>query len=123
MYYHYDGHRITEEEFYALDRKVGASIDRTAWDGGWLEGGIEVSTIWLGVSPSGPSVKRPKIFETLVFGGPLDKHRVLTPTIEEAQEAHDEMVDAINEALALQRIKDGGLGRRDAGVDGDCAAT
>ena len=53
-----------------------------------LPGGVEVSTVWLGINhqfkPDGP----PLIFETMVFGGPLDSEQERYATEAEAIEGH-----------------------------------
>jgi hypothetical protein len=57
----------------------------------------EVSTVFLGVDHSfgeGP----PLIFETLVFGGPLDQEMERYSTMEQALAGHEAMVERVRDA-------------------------
>jgi hypothetical protein len=60
----------------------------------------DVSTVWLGLDhqffPGGP----PLIFETMVFGGPLDQEQVRYSTEAQAHAGHAEMLDRVRAALA-----------------------
>ena len=62
--------------------------------------GSEVSTVWLGLDhqfyPGGP----PLIFETMVFGGPLDEEMDRYSTLEQAVKGHADMVAKVRVALA-----------------------
>ena len=61
------------------------------------DGDVHVSTVWLGLDHSfgeGP----PLIFETLVFGGPLDGEMDRYSTLEQARAGH---------AAMLERVKTG----------------
>lgn len=63
-----------------------------------LPGGVEVSTVFLGldhrfVASSGP----PILFETMIFGGPRDGEQQRYATWEEAEKGHAEVVASISE--------------------------
>lgn len=87
--YDRQGRRITREEWGELwhedYRRVGE------WHG---EGGISVSTVWLGIDHGfGGELE---IFETMIFGpDPYPYNQVLTRyrTEDEAREGHDRTVD------------------------------
>ena len=56
-----------------------------------------VSTVFLGIDHGymgGP----PLLFETMVFGGPLDQEQVRCSTYDEAEEQHEDMVKRVKEA-------------------------
>lgn len=62
-------------------------------------GGCEVSTVFLGLDHSfddGP----PVLFETLVFGGPLDEEMERYHAWEEAEKGHQDMVERVRRAAA-----------------------
>lgn len=62
------------------------------------DGGILVSTVFLGMDHSfggGP----PLLFETMVFGSPLDQECERCTTWEEAEEQHREMVRRVTVAV------------------------
>lgn len=64
----------------------------------WSDGGVEVSTVFLGIDCSlRPSVGQPLLFETMVFGGLEDGHQVRTETWDEALEAHAEAMALVLE--------------------------
>lgn len=63
-----------------------------------LPGGVEVSTVHLGIDHSfghGP----PLIFETMIFGGTLDQDTQRYPTEAEAKAGHAEMVERARQAV------------------------
>lgn len=62
-------------------------------------GEVLVSTVWLGIDHQfgdGP----PLIFETMVFGGPLDSEQDRYPTEVAALAGHDQMVARVREGRA-----------------------
>lgn len=62
------------------------------------DGDIRVSTVFLGIDhpfPGGP----PLLFETMVFGGPLDGELERCSTWEEAEQMHHDMVTRVTEAV------------------------
>lgn len=62
-----------------------------------LRGGVRVSTVWLGLDHSfgfGP----PLIFETMVFGGPLDGEMMRYPTEAQAIRGHRQIADLAGQA-------------------------
>jgi hypothetical protein len=59
----------------------------------------QVSTVWLGINHNlfgGP----PLIFETMVFGGPLDQEQERYATEEQARAGHAEMLARVRAARA-----------------------
>lgn len=97
-----DGHTpILEPDFMAWARWFeqashdGAAGRRVAQT---CDGDIRVSTVFLGLDHqwgSGP----PLLFETMVFGGPLDSEQDRYSTWEAADEGHREMVRRVTEAM------------------------
>jgi hypothetical protein len=53
---------------------------------------VEVSTVWLGLDHNWHDDGPPVIFETMIFGGPLDLECWRYVTEAEAQAGHDEVV-------------------------------
>ena len=60
-------------------------------------GGAMISTVFLGLDHNYGG-GRPHIFETMVFGGPLDEDQMRYSTWDEAQRGHDAMVQRVTEA-------------------------
>lgn len=85
IYYDMDGNPIDMEQWvYQFEKNK--RIDETH-----LPGGVWVSTVWLGLNHqygNGP----PLIFETMIFGGPLDQYQRRYSTKEEAVLGHAEAV-------------------------------
>lgn len=60
---------------------------------------IEVSTIFLGIDHNFFDEGEPILFETLVFGGPLDGEMERYETEADARIGHEEMCDRVRDAL------------------------
>lgn len=58
-------------------------------------GGVEVSTVFLGLNHSFSETGLPILWETMVFGGPLDGEQERYTSIEAAKMGHAEMVERI----------------------------
>lgn len=91
LYYDWNGQPISMERFAVLwcePRHVAQT------DLGPLG---HVSTVWLGLDhgfsfvDGGP----PVIFETMIFGGPLDQYQERYCTVQQAMNGHDFMVQAL----------------------------
>lgn len=54
---------------------------------------VHISTVWLGLDHGFGMSERPLIFETMVFGGPLDEYQARYATEEEALAGHQEVLD------------------------------
>lgn len=99
-YYDRQGNVITMDEWIALiEPSKGGSpaYKRVAFDE--FPGGVEVSTVWLGLNHAfrpGP----PLIFETMIFGGPHNEYQVRYTTEEEARQGHE---------VACQLVRDSAL--------------
>lgn len=97
-YFDLDGHEISEEHFLALYANTKMRLFRQTN----LPNGGRVSTVWLGIdhsfTPDGP----PLIFETMVFGGPMDMYTRRYSTQAQALAGHDETVTL--EALERQFV-------------------
>lgn len=92
-YYDYDGNEIGLEEWALLHAMVTDDVVR--WQVDFTEvGDVHISTVWIGIDYSFGR-GRPLIFETMVFGGPLDEEQRRYATAEEAQKGHDEMVELV----------------------------
>jgi hypothetical protein len=95
-------------DHYILDGRTPVPTDMMTW-AKWFEtadrtvsktqiGEWEVSTVFLGLDHAfgdGP----PLLFETLVFGGPLDSNMVRYSTWDQAEAGHAEMVNRVKAAL------------------------
>lgn len=57
-----------------------------------VDDGVTVSTVWLGADHSFGFGGPPIIFETMVFGGPLDEEQQRYATEEQALAGHEDMV-------------------------------
>jgi len=96
-------------DFYILDRHdVTPCIDIKLW-GEWLAkadrkvkreivGKSDISTVFLGLDHSFKDGS-PLLFETLVFGGPIDGEMNRYETWDEAVKGHNEMVRKIETLL------------------------
>ena len=97
-------------DHYILDGKEPRETDLMTW-ARWFKdaerhfadetvgGDVRVSTVFLGLDHSfgaGP----PLLFETMVFGGPLDQEQDRYPTWAEAEQGHAAMVKRAREAAA-----------------------
>lgn len=87
-YFNWQGKPISQDQWsalYMLERHVAKT------DLGELG---KVSTVWLGLNhafDSGP----PLIFETMIFGGPMDEYMDRYSTEEEAKAGHEFAVQAL----------------------------
>lgn len=91
-------------ENYILEGKKAVPCDVITW-AKWFEkadrhvakdtfGDVFVSTVFLGINHSfgnGP----PMLFETMVFGGPLDQEQERCSTWDEAKKMHSAMVERV----------------------------
>lgn len=84
--------RVTMEEWLLWQRNHpdGRRIDFTA------VGKVRISTIFLTHDHAYPGMP-PVLFETMVFGGPLNMERERYHTIEEAEAGHEQMVQRVKE--------------------------
>jgi hypothetical protein len=110
---HYDpeGNPITIEEWALLYEKRGSDPDTSWWQKSTYLGsgkrGVHVSTVWLGMNHQwgdGP----PLIYESMVFGGPMDQEMWRYATKEEAWEHHDVIVQMVQEASRFLFVDDEG---------------
>lgn len=100
--------------YYLLEGKVPKKVTLTEWvngnryrddaDDSWRVarteiGDITISTVFLGLDHNhdGPP---PLVFETMVFGGPMNDWCERYSTWEEAEKGHQEVVDKVNQTLA-----------------------
>jgi len=79
------------KEFENSDRKVAHT----------KIGDTEVCTVFLGIDHNYLSKGSPILFETMVFGGPLNNEEERYSTWKEAEEGHEEMVHRVREAREL----------------------
>ncbi len=71
-----------------------------------LDGAVTISTVFLGLD-HGFGGGRPVLFETLVFGGPLDGEMDRYCTYDEAEAGHTAMLQRVVEAVeAGEQIRD-----------------
>jgi hypothetical protein len=89
LYYNRRGEPMTMEEWAAAFQREDRILAQT--DLGTLG---RVSTIWLGLDHN-HGRGRPIIFETMVFGGPLDQEMLRYYTEEQAREGHEFILQAL----------------------------
>jgi hypothetical protein len=80
---------IWSEWFMTTDRTVRRSL---GWEVGEGIEGVEVSTVFLGMDHNFWDEGPPLLFETMVFGGPLDSRLTRCSTWEEAEDQHRVMM-------------------------------
>jgi hypothetical protein len=85
MFYDRDGREISSREWMELVAR-GVDYSRVAYT--VLSDDVEVSTVWLGSGYSDP----PGIFETMIFGGPLNGAQWRYPNEVAALAGHDQAV-------------------------------
>lgn len=61
--------------------------------------GCRVSTIFLGIDHQYMDGGAPLIFETMIFGGPLDQEQERCSTWEQAEAMHKRMVDRVKASM------------------------
>ena len=86
--------------FYKLVDRVPVPCewdDPTRFDRGWWRvglntlHGVTVSTVFLGLNHNHSEHGGPILFETMIFGGPLDQHQTRYETYAEAEQGHADM--------------------------------
>lgn len=103
--------KLTAPKFYILRDLKLVQVGLYEW-ATWLQdmqnridlttiGGVEVSTVFLGVDHnfcfSDLTNYRPILFESMIFGGPLDMFQWRYSTLGEAKQGHSELVAAVRE--------------------------
>lgn len=98
-------------EFYVLVGRTPIAVDRDMWAQNFENvekrvvalttiGKVQVSTVFLGMDHNyfakGPAI----LFETMVFGGPLDSEMQRYATYAQAEAGHAEFVKRTREAVA-----------------------
>ena len=97
-YYDPDGNPISMFEWGELFHSGAARhLAATAIDSD--DGGCAVSTIWLGVDHSFGLSGPPLIYETMIFGGPLNGEQWRTPNRHAALACHDQAVAACRDKV------------------------
>lgn len=99
MYYGWDGKPITQEKWQAMWAQPDRHVALT--DLGPLG---EVSTVWLGLDHSLYG-DPPLIFETMVFGGPMDMEQVRYSTAADALTGHNFLVTWLTSVLDRPKHK------------------
>jgi len=100
---------MTMSKFYILDGKTVVSVKLLVW-AKWMQtanrtvkktdiGKVLVSTIFLGLDHSFGCEGEwlPILFETMVFGGTMDRSMNRYCSWEQAEQGHDEMVDKVKQ--------------------------
>jgi hypothetical protein len=99
---------MIEMKFYKLEEGYLLEVDHSNWPGPVQLGdmtvrGVRVSTVFLGMEHHGG------MFETMIFGGPLDGELHRCHTLAEAQEQHCKIVDALKAPNWLEWHLDGNV--------------
>ena len=109
LYYDRQGNPMTVEEWaeamaHLFDRVVAkTSVVETPSSSD--SQAVEVSTVWLGINHNWTGSGRPIIFETMVFGGPIDQEMWRYATEQEAVAGHREVVRLVQMALQVEEIE------------------
>lgn len=95
-YYNRSGFAIDVKEWSKLfgDQKYSV-IKRTQIED------ITVSTVWLGINHNFGNFGPPLIFETIVFGGPLDQDMTRYATEADALAGHEHYVELVKLDMAI----------------------
>lgn len=80
------------EWFSKNDRSVKKTDLNVVIDGKVIRE-VQVSTVFIGISIKVPSDK--SLFETMVFGGPLDQTKIESSTWDKAVKTHEEMCEVV----------------------------
>lgn len=98
MYYDRTGKIISPDQWHALIEDYGTPrrppYKMVAVD---IVNDSRISTVWLGLD-HGFGSRSPLIFETMVFGGPLNQEMKRYRTLQEAVAGHEEMVERVKKA-------------------------
>lgn len=99
-------------EHYILEGKTAVPCDMMTW-ATWFERNretrivakttirdVRVSTVFLGLNHAFTPTEPPQIFETMVFGGPLDQEQERYSSYREAESGHKAMCERVERALA-----------------------
>lgn len=109
-YYDYDGNPITLDEWCQLFEARATDPDLVRWRVAEtvITDEIRVSTVWLGLDHNLARViyedSEPHIFETMVFGGPMDGECRRYSSAEEAEKGHYEVVEEVKLALQVEEV-------------------
>lgn len=93
---------------YILEGKVAHPVELLEW-ANWYKkadrvvsqavvGDVRVSTVFLGIDHRFFGEGPPLLFETMVFGGPLDQETVRYSTYDKAEKGHAEMLARVAHA-------------------------
>ena len=85
------------EWFETADRKVRKDTAKVSLKGRPI-GNIDISTVFLGIDHNFGDGK-PLLFETMVFGGPLDQECERCSTWEAAEQMHEKMCEKVKLAI------------------------
>lgn len=101
--------------FYALDGRTPVACDDVTWMSWFATAdhrvaedtidGVRISTVFLGLDTHA-GIGAPVLFETMIFGGPLDRQITRCATWAQAEAMHAEMRARVKRA-ALHVVKDG----------------
>lgn len=98
LYYDREGNPIDFYEWAEIVEGLDRTVENTAVKGGPAD--VEISTVWMGVDKGFRSDEdRPKVFETMVYGGTFDDKRELYATETEAREGHRRWVEKVKASL------------------------
>lgn len=81
--------------FESADRKV--AVDHV--------GDSKISTVFLGVDHAWGANGPPQLFETMVFGGPMDMHQERCSTWDEAVRQHDRVLEQVRQNQYVNPLK------------------
>lgn len=67
--------------------------------GYWVMESLLISTVFLGIDHNWSDEGPPLLYETLVFGGPMDRHMERTSTWAEAEQTHERVCREVRQRV------------------------
>jgi hypothetical protein len=101
-----DGKPVREPDLMKWAKWMGMSTESSVAKSLLMKGDCYVSTVFTGIDYS-INGKVPIFWETMVFGGPLDREAErCSGSREQAEAMHHRMVERVHEAIKEQKRKD-----------------
>ena len=97
-----EGHEVKEEPDLMTWSSRFEKEDRQVADD--MVNGVRVSTVFLGLDHNFGREGPPILFETMVFGGPLDGEQWRYETWEQAEAGHKEVMELVS-GQAIRKIR------------------
>lgn len=110
-YYVLRGHDVVEtndplEAALCMENMAARTVRKTPFVANDGQTECEVSTVFLSIDHNYTDHGPPIVFETLVFGGPMDDSMRRYATWAEAEAGHDEVVELVRKAMRGEKPAD-----------------